>query len=523
MPEVNLDALREVLPLWVNVFAWIGLPLVGLIFGMLCTWLADRVNRPNFEGLHWTEKARLHFAGSKIVGLQSMIYAALTGTVTYMHFGGLLTPGNPVRQAVLAGLFVWIATMVVSFRRSQRVSPSLTMRELVVGVVFWWVVFMPVLLVTMLMAMLGPAELGWTFGIVYGSGALAMVWLVCGGSVRLGRVVRVIIPADERVTRIVAETTARTGHAPKRVWLGRTPMANAVAFPVANELLFTTRAMDRLNDAELLAITLHEVGHLKETKNDSFKRLMSVSLFFVLGMWRPIVESLGTIWFLVLLLLSLVIAVLSLRTSQRLESEADQHAHEHQHEDEEGTYARALERLHEVNLTPAVAQGKHNTHPHLYDRMTNAGVTPDYPRPEPPPRKGRQVILSCILGVVFVSVVIVVVDTLKRSAYDSPTHALWAVAVSSGDVWSIGALGAKWEEPDPEKAVVALSFAATNHDWPEFPARLARVLAGTNPSAARAALQRAEKTLAEWDEVDKWLRNIVDGARSKLGMPDKDW
>jgi|ETNmetMinimDraft_15_1059895.scaffolds.fasta_scaffold344291_1 hypothetical protein len=60
---------------------------------------------------------------------------------------------------------------------------------------------MPVLLVTILMAMLGPAKLGWTFGIVYGSGAVAMFWLVCGGSVRLGRVVRVIIPPDERGAR----------------------------------------------------------------------------------------------------------------------------------------------------------------------------------------------------------------------------------------------------------------------------------------------------------------------------------
>ncbi|MBL9172320.1 MAG: hypothetical protein JNL10_02195 [Verrucomicrobiales bacterium] len=28
----------------------------------------------------------------------------------------------------------------------------------------------------------------------------------------------------------------------------------------------------------------------------------------------------------------------------------------------------------------------HQTHPHLYDRMLAAGVTPDYPRPEKPSR-----------------------------------------------------------------------------------------------------------------------------------------
>jgi hypothetical protein len=30
--------------------------------------------------------------------------------------------------------------------------------------------------------------------------------------------------------------------------------------------------------------------------------------------------------------------------------------------------------------------GKHLTHPHLYDRMLDAGVTPDFPRPAPAKR-----------------------------------------------------------------------------------------------------------------------------------------
>ena len=45
-----------------------------------------------------------------------------------------------------------------------------------------------------------------------------------------------------------------------------------------------------------------------------------------------------------------------------------------------GTYARALARLYEDNLAPAVMP-KETTHPHLYDRLVAAGVTPDFPRP----------------------------------------------------------------------------------------------------------------------------------------------
>jgi hypothetical protein len=31
-------------------------------------------------------------------------------------------------------------------------------------------------------------------------------------------------------------------------------------------------------------------------------------------------------------------------------------------------------------------RGNNMVHPHLYDRMLAAGVTPDYPRPQPPGR-----------------------------------------------------------------------------------------------------------------------------------------
>jgi hypothetical protein len=33
---------------------------------------------------------------------------------------------------------------------------------------------------------------------------------------------------------------------------------------------------------------------------------------------------------------------------------------------------------------PAGMPGKRQVHPHLYDRLLAAGVTPDYPRPKPP-------------------------------------------------------------------------------------------------------------------------------------------
>jgi hypothetical protein len=45
-----------------------------------------------------------------------------------------------------------------------------------------------------------------------------------------------------------------------------------------------------------------------------------------------------------------------------------------------------LEKIYQANQLPAVMRGNNMVHPHLYDRMLAAGVTPDYPRPQPPGR-----------------------------------------------------------------------------------------------------------------------------------------
>lgn len=73
------------------------------------------------------------------------------------------------------------------------------------------------------------------------------------------------------------------------------------------------------------------------------------------------------------------------RLCRRMEERADRVACEHMHD--AAAYASALERLHEHNLVPAVLGKGRKTHPDLYDRMTAAGVTPSYPRPDPPSRR----------------------------------------------------------------------------------------------------------------------------------------
>jgi hypothetical protein len=65
-----------------------------------------------------------------------------------------------------------------------------------------------------------------------------------------------------------------------------------------------------------------------------------------------------------------------------METRADKIAVENQVD--AAVYARALERLYLTNQMPAVMLRRSSRiHPDLYDHMIAAGVTPDYPRPEP--------------------------------------------------------------------------------------------------------------------------------------------
>ena len=85
---------------------------------------------------------------------------------------------------------------------------------------------------------------------------------------------------------------------------------------------------------------------------------------------------------LILVLLMFLLARFARTLSVEFEGRADSQAVTDQLS--EGVYARALEKLYEANQAPAVTSKKPRTHPHLYDRLIAAGVTPSYPRPPAP-------------------------------------------------------------------------------------------------------------------------------------------
>jgi Zn-dependent protease with chaperone function len=187
------------------------------------------------------------------------------------------------------------------------------------------------------------------------------------------------------LARIVAEASRRSGIPVQHIWEMAGPVSQAAAFITTRTLVFTRPLVDRLSDAEMESVCLHELAHLSEPKAIiRLRRLAHLSrapLLFAV----PVVTRFGPDAVFALVLPVIVGPFALLRMQRRMEQRADRMAVEAT--TDPAVYARALEKLHESNQVPAVLSGAgRGTHPNLYDRMEAAGIAPDYPRPAKPKR-----------------------------------------------------------------------------------------------------------------------------------------
>jgi Zn-dependent protease with chaperone function len=141
--------------------------------------------------------------------------------------------------------------------------------------------------------------------------------------------------------------------------------------------------------------------------------------FYPLIFARPMssLGEMGTSAFWLLLIGVLIVWLVGIRVSRRMETRADKIAVENQAD--AAVYARALERLYQTNQMPAVMPKRSSKiHPDLYDRMIAAGVTPDYPKPAP--AKGqcwtsRAMLFAVILSPIATSAVKLAMDILDAA------------------------------------------------------------------------------------------------------------
>jgi Zn-dependent protease with chaperone function len=182
----------------------------------------------------------------------------------------------------------------------------------------------------------------------------------------------------------------------REVCLMRSWVAQAFAMPESRRLLFTQRVLQMFPDEEIAAISAHELAHLTEKGWDYYKRYVLWLTFLPWVFFKPLLHVFGATGFFFLLVSTIVAPLIYRSVSHRLEVRADKVAQSN--EPDPGTYARALARLYEDGLLPAVNPDR-ATHPHLYDRMLAVGVKPDFPRPAPPGHTAwHGFLFSCALG-----------------------------------------------------------------------------------------------------------------------------
>jgi Zn-dependent protease with chaperone function len=371
------------LPVW---SAWgLALALIPAIFlvGWGLSAFSALVSLVRFRvpaEAHWTERARLAYPLRIAVKANRVLLPILTAPIGFIAARVLGLPWA-IPIAIYA-ISAYASTVPVGRFIERRIRRSAlnygTLREQACG---WLILIVNVVL---WLGLLNAMPWQWGVGafVVLGIGAGLLAFSVLGGWLLVLRRLGVARPASSRLAAVVEAAVARVKVRPKAVFEITTPIVNAVAYPSAGYLVFTDSILAELDDAELTAITAHELGHLSENRLVKFARIIRVYLLLALLALVPLSMTYGVSVLLVVAVLPLLIALLH-RIARRMELRSD--AFGLTHEGEKGTYPRALEKIYRANLVAAVLPKGRQVHPHLYDRLVAAGAEPTYARPLPPP------------------------------------------------------------------------------------------------------------------------------------------
>lgn len=310
-----------------------------------------------------------------------------------------------------AALAAFVATFAVRLRVERAVhGKPVGGGEMLRGMAAFWAVLFPHVLLTGVAAAVVGDELNLRAALVLAGTALSVGAAMLGTGVAFARLVRLARPASEKAQRAVVAASATTGVRPRGVYELDLTIANAFALPAVGSLLFTPPLVRALDEAQLAAIARHELGHVSEPRSVVALRVLSATVLFVaLVAVRPILGPgpfASEPWRLLAAALTLFGAVAFTRlvgkpVAQRMEERADAIAAKGVPDD--GTYARALEAVYAANLVPAVMNVR-GAHPHLYDRMVSAGLTPSWPRPAPPSRPRLRAAMLVCLGITIASI-----------------------------------------------------------------------------------------------------------------------
>lgn len=350
----------------------VGAALLATGLTYVTNWLALMPWRRS-KGQHWSEQARLLYPVRVAARSDLLVVPAIFALVV-----SLLWP-NSSPLWFFTGVVAMLGAYAGTLPFDREVCPRISLPDLLRQVVIGLLLRSLILFVFLGAAVWMPNE--FRQPTLWIGVAMACLWVLWsqGGLIWVGRRLGVFAPAPERLQKITADTSARMNVPFREVLLMRSPVAQAFALPNSRKLAFTERLLELMPDDELAAVCSHELAHLTESRAARYARSVQAFMFMPWIFFNPLIHTFGFPAFYGLLFTTLGVPRLYRKISRKLESRADQLAKAN--EGDAGTYARALTRLYEDNLLPAVTAKERSTHPHLYDRLLAAGVTPDFPRP----------------------------------------------------------------------------------------------------------------------------------------------
>lgn len=305
---------------------------------------------------------------------------------------------------------------------------------------------------------------------------------------------------DRRLVGALEPVFQKTGIRPRALWVVRTSLANAFAYPLRQTIIVTERLLEVLTPKEVAAVVAHELGHLKEGRQ-AWLRFTLLWFVCATSFAYPFIDPDAKMLFFWTAFAVFFALVFALRAwSRRREHDADALAVD---ATDAVSYACALAKLYEVNLYPATQRG--GSHPSLFDRLERAGITPDYPRPPLPSRKLSWPGLAVITLFPFFSL------TWPELWRELSNNSAAVAAVVTERAHPLGRLALEaWELGDTASAIALYERAERlepRSAW--YPRNLAAVLNQAGDCrGAREAVERARVNAKYDPEVENELFTI---------------
>jgi Zn-dependent protease with chaperone function len=332
---------------------------------------------------HWAERARLLWPVRFTAGLNVFVFVFL---VNQVHW--LISP-NTMRWYISDGLSSMAGAILGCYPLNKVIFPQLTLRDWWKQIALLWGIRFSIWIVLFSAMFLMPEKFGFKMLLVAGGYLVFHFAILWGALLKLLRLLKFVTPAGQRLRQIVASLAGRMNIKVRGTWQVGGLIANALAIPTTRELVFTNYLLEICTDEEVAAICVHELAHLTESKMVLVVRQLASLAFFPFIFFMPLMHQFEWFGLTIPYLWMFLTIVLARRLSRQMEKRADQVAANEQTDTR--VYAGALEKLYRANQSPAVMPGNRQAHPHLYDRMLAAGMTPDFPRP---PRAKRLTLLG---------------------------------------------------------------------------------------------------------------------------------